>query len=145
MAEQSDWFVLISAQLIKLVFLSMVLERGLYFIFDYTLWREKIEGKGIRAPISLAVAGSVIYYYDFDILVPALDPGAGSTPFGLLLTALIAAGGSAGAIKLFQDTLGLDRKTQDTAKLNRENAYLEAKMKIENTKDQAIAKGIISP
>ena len=143
--EQSDWFVLVSAQLVKLVFLSMILERGLYFIFDYSLWRERIERKGIRAPVSLAAAGSIVYYYDFDILVPTLDPGAGSTFFGLCITALIVAGGSAGAIKLFQDFLGLGRKAQETTKINRETDNLEAKTKFENAKNQALTAGVTIP
>ena len=137
MPEHSEWFVTVSIQLVKLAVLSMILERALFFVFDYSLWRDKIPGRGIRAPVTLLFAASIIYYYDFDILEPVLNPGAGSTHFGLILTALLTAGGSAGAVKLFQDWLGLSRQAREARKNRLEAEYLEAQMKLNEIKHQA--------
>jgi len=116
MIEQSDWFVLVLTYLFKLVILAMFLERALYFLFDYKFWREFTEKHPIRSPISFALAWVIVNWYDLDILAPTLDPGSGPTDLGIFVTALIVAGGSAGAIKLFQDFLKLGRTTQEESR-----------------------------
>ena len=113
MAEQSDWLVLVMAYLFKLLILALLLERGLFFLFDYSLWRKKIKDLYLRAPISFLVAWSITYWYDLDILSPTLDPGSGSTYLGVLITALIVAGGSAGLITLMQDILKQGRTARN--------------------------------
>jgi len=105
----SDEFSVLVWMLIKLILFAMLLERALYFVFDYELWRELLSGKKVKAPITLAIAWYACIHYSFDIVSPVLDPMAGSTSFGLFLTALIIAGGSASAMILFQDILNFSR------------------------------------
>ena len=115
MADWSDSMVYVLYALGKLVIFALLLERGLFFIFDYSKWREKIEGKGIRAPVSLAFAWIICWWYDFDIWAALFDPDA-ITPYGIFLTATIVAGGSSGAIVLFQKVLGWNRASLDEIK-----------------------------
>jgi len=105
----SDEFTVVVWMLVKLILFSMLLERALYFIFDYSLWREILTGKKIKAPITLAIAWYACTHYAFDIVSPILDPMAGPTGFGIFLTALVIAGGSASAMILFQDILSFSR------------------------------------
>ena len=46
----------------------------------------------------------ICWYYDIDVLAPLLSR-EGESQVGVFVTAMIAAGGSAAAIKLFQDVL----------------------------------------
>ena len=114
--ELSNWFSVLMFNLFTLVILSMLLERALFYIFDYSLWRERIKGKKIKAPISLLVAWLACYGKDFDVLEPVLDPGGGPSTLGILITALIAAGGSAASINLFQHVLKFGREARDQLK-----------------------------
>ena len=72
----SDAFTYLLFALAKLVILAILLERGLYFVFDYSKWRDRIKDKGIKAPIAFAAAWLICWYYDFDILASVLDPEA---------------------------------------------------------------------
>lgn len=105
----SDEFTVVIWMLVKLILFAMLLERALYFIFDYSLWRELLTGKKVKAPITLGIAWYACTHYEFDIVSPILDPIAGPTSFGIFLTALIIAGGSASAMILFQDILSFSR------------------------------------
>lgn len=132
-----EWFSAVGLGLAKLVILAFFIERALFFVFDYSRWRDKINGKGIRAPIALLFAWLVCWYYDFDVVAPLLSP-EGETQIGVFITALIAAGGSAAAIKLFQDVLGFSRmaseESQKIRKAQREaqlaKAQSEAKIAV---------------
>lgn len=109
----SDEFTVVIWMLVKLILFAMLLERALYFIFDYSLWRELLTGKKIKAPITLGIAWYACTHYDFDIVSPILDPMAGPTNFGMFLTALVIAGGSASAMILFQDILSFSRDARE--------------------------------
>jgi len=127
LTDVSGDFVQIMYALGKLVILAMLLERGLYFIFDYSKWRDWLEGKGVRAPVAFLMALFVCWWYDFDILAVLLDPEA-VTPFGIIITATIVAGGSSAAIVLFQDVLRFGRAAQTDMREMRK-LELEAKVK----------------
>lgn len=129
----SNEFTVLLWMLAKLIVFAMLLERALYFLFDYSLWRDAIKGRKIKAPITIAVAWFACYYYDFDILTPMLDPMAGSTDFGVFITALIVAGGSAGAMILFQDILKFSRTARERIQ---EEQAMEHRVKIENLKSR---------
>jgi len=135
MTEAFDaYFVNVMVALGKLVILAILLERGLYFIFDYTKWRDKLEGKGLRAPIALAAAWIICWWYDFDIVAALLDPAA-ITNFGIFITATIVAGVSSAAIVLFQDVMKFGRSARkqmsefDRRKKEAELAKIEAERK----------------
>lgn len=130
--EFDEYFIRVIVELGKLVILSMLIERGLYFIFDYSKWRDKIAGKGVRAPVALAMAWFICWWYDFDIVAALLEPQA-VTQFGIFITATIVAGGSATAIMLFQDVMKFSRSARaDIAEVEKEKREIElAKLKAE--------------
>ena len=65
----------------------------------------RINGKGIRGPISAAVSIAVVWIYGFDAMAIMFQEEQASW-MGYLITGSIVAGGSKGSIKLFQDFLG---------------------------------------
>ena len=140
MPVQPEWFEGVIGALFQLVILSFLIERALYFVFDYSRWRDKIEGKGVRAPVAFLVSWLICWWHDFDAFAPVLDP-EGATQLGIFLTALVVAGGSAAAIKLFQDVLGFGRTAQEELrKLRQERGAAElAKIEAEKKKVQAEA------
>ena len=113
--EFNDMTYQVLFALFQLVILAFILERGLYFLFDYTKWRERINGKGIKAPITLAVSWFICSHHDFDIIARTIDPGA-ETPIGIFITATIIAGGSAAAMTLFHDVLKFTRSAREEMK-----------------------------
>jgi len=127
--ELINRFSVVMVELFFLVILSILLERALFYIFDYSLWREWIKGKKIRAPIALIVAWLACNEKEFDILDPVLASGEGSSPTGIFITALIVAGGSAASINLFQHVLKFGREARDQLK---ELNEVEHKKKVEN-------------
>ena len=128
-----DQFITVIFGLGQLVVLSLIMERGLYFFFEFRLWRDFLVKFGLRGPISFGLAWFICWYYDFDILSRVLDPNAISQ-VGIFITAAIVAGGSIAAIKLFQDVLKFSREgrmqTQELNKLTHEAAAEEAKARI---------------
>jgi hypothetical protein len=128
-----DQLVTVVFGLGQLVVLSMILERGLYFFFDFGLWRDFLSKYRLRGPISFGVSWFICWYYDFDILSRVLDPNAISQA-GIFITAAIVAGGSIAAIKLFQDVLKFSREgrieKQELNKLSHEAATKEVKARI---------------
>ncbi len=94
--------------LFQVVILAMVLERGLYFVFDYRHLRDRLPGWGLKAPITLGVAWSICWQHNFDVIARIVDPG-GETAIGVFITATIVSGGSAAAMRLFHDVLKLTR------------------------------------
>ena len=111
----SPEFLRVLSELAKLVVLAMLIERALILIFDYRWYQKKLSGKGIKVPISYTVSLIICAAYKFDILSELFEPGKQST-MGIVLTAAILAGGSAGAITLFQGVLGFTKDAQAKAK-----------------------------
>jgi len=101
--------------LFELVILSILVERGLYFIFDYRHLRERLKSKGIKAPIAFGVSWFVCWHHDFDIIALTIDPEA-TTQIGIFITASIVAGGSAAAMTLFNDVLKFTRSAREEIK-----------------------------
>ena len=117
--------------LVMLVILSLILERALAVVFEWGGWREWLAKKKLRAPIALGVAYAICLWADFDILsvLFAKDKGYSEDySLGPLITAAVIAGGSKGAILLFQGVLGFGR---DAVK-----ARVEAKSKSEDKKEE---------
>jgi hypothetical protein len=112
-------FVLILTALVRLVIFAMILERGLYFVFDWSLWRDWLPGKKVKAPIALAVAWILSYWHDFDLISIILNAPDGSSDLGIFVTACIVAGGSQSAMILFQDVLGFTREARAALRARR--------------------------
>lgn len=98
--------------LFQLVILAMLIERGLYFVFDYRHLRDRLKEKGLKAPVVLGVAWFVCWHHDFDIVARTIDPGS-ETQIGIFITATIVAGGSAAAMTLFHDVLKFTRAARE--------------------------------
>ena len=100
------------AALATLVILSLILERALSVVFEWGGWRDWIRAKHLRAPIALAAAYWMCIWGQFDVLAAIstkVDGYQGYFSFGTLVTAAVIAGGSKGAILLFQGVLGFGR------------------------------------
>ena len=106
--------------LFEVVVLAFLIERGLYFVFDYKLWRDWLKGKALRAPIALGVSWFICWHHEFDVIARTIDPGA-TTQIGIFITATIVAGGSAAAMMLFHDVLKFTRTAREEVRANQAN------------------------
>lgn len=114
-SELSPDFFRILTALTKLVVLAMLLERALVIIFDYRWFSNKLSNYGLKTPIAFLVSWAVCGFYKFDVL-GALFEKSSTSPMGIFVTAAIVAGGSAGAITLFQGVLKFSKSAQDEMK-----------------------------
>jgi hypothetical protein len=141
--------------LFKVVVLAIVLERGLSFIFEIRLAGPRLRrrlpgepeapmiaeilGATIKAGITYVAAFGLCFGFGFDVFGPlfGVKPVAGPPVLEVFLTAAVVAGGSAGAIKLFQDVLGMSKTARDAAREAREE---EAKARLAKAQsDRAVA------
>jgi len=109
-----DFFRILTA-ITKLVVLAMLLERALVIIFDYRWFSKKLSHYGLKTPIAFLVSWAVCSFYKFDVL-GALFERSSVSSMGIFVTAAIVAGGSAGAITLFQGVLKFSKSAQDEMK-----------------------------
>ncbi len=94
------------------VLVAMILERALSVPFEWALLRDWLIRKKLRAPIALVLSYSICATAKFDIIaITFRQPGGWSGEFalGTFVTAALIAGGSKGAILLFQGILGFGR------------------------------------
>lgn len=106
--------------LVVVVLLSFIIERALAVFFDMEKLRDRLSKYDLKPWISIVVSIAVCGFLQFDILrvlteADVMGVKLGTVPpwLGIGLTGLTVAGGSAGAVKLFQDVLGLRRTTRD--------------------------------
>lgn len=103
------WVTAVLGGLGLIVVLSLVLERALSVVFEWGVWDVWLAKKSLRTPLALVASYVVCYALQFDILVVIgkQDPPVFKVfGIGTFLTAATIAGGSKGAITLFQDVLG---------------------------------------
>jgi hypothetical protein len=92
--------------------------------FEWSAWSKWLEDKKLRAPIALVVAWVICVQMQFDllpILTKAEKAWQGSFAIGTFITAGVIAGGSKGAILLFQGILGFGKQAVD-ARVDRRTA-----------------------
>jgi hypothetical protein len=94
------------------VVLSMVLERALQMPFEWSPIQGLIERGKLKAPIAVIVATLMCYSAGFD-LISVIAIRSTTTWHGMLMTAALIAGGSKGAILLFQGVLGFAKENVD--------------------------------
>ncbi|MGB6011440.1 MAG: hypothetical protein WBI57_09260 [Desulfobacterales bacterium] len=122
-------FLAISGALGKLVVAASVVERVLAFIFEHD-WFIRLATKEVPDPKDpnknirqsripglkglLALIGSAVicFRYEFDIL-HVLFQTSQNDPFGIVVTSFAVAGGSSGAIALFQGYLNISKESRD--------------------------------
>jgi hypothetical protein len=138
-------FLIVTGVLAKLVIIATLLERGLAFIFEYE-WFVRLTTKEVEDPADktkkirvnrlpglkglIAFLGSYLICntYNFDVLFVIFNPGiqsASPDQLGIVLTSLIVAGGSAGAILIFQGYLNLSKQGRDSV-IDAKKAFAEA-------------------
>jgi hypothetical protein len=113
--EPAHWEDVLGAIVIVVV-LALVLERGLSLFFEWGVWKEWLERKKLRGPLAFAAAYFTCLYGKFDLLAILFAKAEGwSSPasFGVFATAAIIAGGSKGAVLLFQGLLGFSAEAVD--------------------------------
>jgi uncharacterized BrkB/YihY/UPF0761 family membrane protein len=97
------------AALSVVVFLSLILERALSVVFEWGLWDQWLAQKKLRAPLAFLASYAICAALKFDILGALPNqtiPDYSMFSIGSFLTAATIAGGSKGAITLFQEVLG---------------------------------------
>lgn len=113
-----NWDVVVN-ELIKVVLLAFFVERALAVIFDMERVEPMIQRRDLKPVIAMAVSIALCYGLRINV-IGKLGPGsplASSMEWlGIAVTGLVVAGGSAGAVKLFQDVLGFRRSVRDDAK-----------------------------
>jgi len=100
-----------------IVILAFMIERALALVFEHRIWlwaRERCHLHGFKEFIALAVAWLLCYFFQFDAV--ALLFGRPPYWLTLILTSLIIAGGSKGAIRLMQDALRVKRQIEEPPK-----------------------------
>lgn len=116
-------FVAVLADLGKVVVLAGIVERVMAFIFEYE-WFGRLFTRpadtgagrvsrfpGLKAALTLSFSLGITYTYGFDLLSTLF--GTESATVGLGVTGFVIAGGSAGAIALFQAHLKFGKETRD--------------------------------
>ena len=113
----------VSEVLLIFLVLSVVFESALTPLFNWRVFRERFNGKGLKTPIVVILAFVVFWGYDLDIINDILvavdyltetDP-RGYTLGGQALTALLIAGGSSGILNIYT-RLGIRTPTGSTEK-----------------------------
>jgi hypothetical protein len=110
--------------LMTIILLSFLLERALAILFENRWFVERFASRGVKEPITVAVAFTICKIWNFDALSILFSRDA-SLFSGQLITAAIIAGGSKASIKLFHDVF----HTMSTAEQERQ----------ERAKAQAVA------
>src|SRR5262245_40101672 len=101
----------IIADLLKVVLLAFLIERALAVVFEWNVIEAYMERFDLKPVIAALLSIALCYALKLNA-VGAL--GDENSPLqskqydwlGFVLTGLVVAGGSAGAVKLFQDVLG---------------------------------------
>lgn len=116
--------------------LSIIFEVAMHPIFNWKYFLIKLDGKGLKTPITVITAFVVFKSYDVDIIRDILNAqnnaGSANHSFaegGKLLTALLIAGGSSGILQIFTK-LGIrppeEERAQKVQKLKADAAAADA-------------------
>ncbi len=107
-----EWLPGVLGVLFTIVVLAMVLERALSVVFEWGVWDEFLAKHSLRAPLSLIASYAMCAYMKLDILltIAKKDPATFQLlSIGTFVTAATIAGGSKGAITLFQNVLNFSK------------------------------------
>lgn len=138
---------LVTQALIKVVILSFLVERALAVVFEMERLEPALKRNDLKPAIAIIVSVLACFALQIDAVSPLgtegalLDKQSGIEWLGFLLTGMVVAGGSAGAVKLFQDVLGFKRSSRDQLKaleaVNQQAATAEAEARLEKAKAEA--------
>lgn len=100
------------------VVVAMVLERALSVPFEWGLIKDFLDRSKLRAPLAFLAAWAVCWQMKFDLLAILSNNKTevwNAFSIGVLVTAAVIAGGSKGAVLLFQGVLGFGKEAVDAA------------------------------
>jgi len=103
------WITAVLGGLGMIVILALILERALSVVFEWGVWDVWLAKHNLRAPLAFIASYVICYALKFDILIVIgkKDPATFAVfGIGTFVTAATIAGGSKGAITLFQEVLG---------------------------------------
>ena len=129
----SDEFSVIMLALVKLVIIAMLLERAMVLIFDYRWFKKKLDGYGLKVPITIIVSWMICHKYAFDVFKTIFTQQS-HTALGVFITAAVVAGGSAAAITLFQGVFKFSKDAQEAIKETQKAEAEARKMKADADK-----------
>ena len=117
MSENDTQFFGLILVFLKLVVLSMVLERAMILLFEWRWYERFFGGRGLKVPITYMVALAICKHLKFNVFYAIMNPlvsAPNEVPdgIGIYLTAAVLAGGSAGAITLFQGVMRMTKSAQ---------------------------------
>jgi len=106
--------------LVLIVVLAFLIERALAIVFDWSPFERRFGKSDLKTPIALAVSIAVAAALNFKLfgIVARECQSCGLSPgipgwIDVVLTGAIIAGGSAAAVKLVQDVLGINKVLRD--------------------------------
>lgn len=157
MDAQYAEFIRVLGDLSRLVVLSIILERGLAFIFEHDWFDAAFYRKvpdaatgvvtkqsklpGLKGVIALASALGVCFLYDFNV-VGTLFGATQIDRIGITMTAVVLAGGSAGAIAVFQGFLNMSKEARDARVAAQQAEANSAKDVAEAAAKEALARKV---
>lgn len=92
--------------LMGIIVLSFLVERALAPLFETTWFVERLTGRGLKEPITIAIAFAVCRFWDFDA-VSVIFLKDHTQVWGHAITAGVVAGGSKASVKLFHDVFNV--------------------------------------
>ena len=92
-----NWEAILGS-LVLLVVMALFAERALAVLFEWRAWAAKLDGRGLKTPVTVAFSYLMCHVAAFDALTMAF--GAPVSVPGTFLTALIVAGGAKKVIEL---------------------------------------------
>lgn len=131
MEVEYQMFIAVLGALATLVVAATFVERLLAFLFEHEWFTRLLTGidtsdpskpkrvskiPGLKGVIALAVSLGITFKYKFDVLAVLFAPEPDAvepSQIGMLLTGFILAGGSAGAIAIFQAYLKFGKQSRD--------------------------------
>lgn len=138
-----DAFNTAGEALIELFIYALIIESALAIIFNWRIFKVYFDGRGIRTVIAISVSLFVVYTFDIDILSELAhefrnmsgEPGTENS--GLIITALVIAGGSGGVHRLLtvlnfrpQQLSALERRQRELAEAQADGAVNSAYVSI---------------
>lgn len=114
--SSASYYQQVLGGLALVVVLAMVLERALSVPFEWGFLKDFLERTKLRSPIAFLAAWAICWQMKFDLLAALANNKAeiwNAFSIGVLMTAAVIAGGSKGAVLLFQGVLGFGKEAVD--------------------------------
>ena len=105
--------------------LAAIIEVALTPVFTWRTYLKYAHGKGLKTPITILFSFGVCRNYGLDVFSMFLKTDQ-TSPVGLLLSALLLAGGASGVFTIFTK-MGVRNPLETSQKADKEKALQEAK------------------